>query len=127
MADEQEGFDLRNLSEELERISPTDLITHMQRDRPHDGQPHTQSGERGRTPVEGLTYRDVFDCFVIACHEASGLPYEDYPTSIYELPWDDMDPIAVAQNQMVLMEKRQGIFPNLPGRRPGERGAEDGE
>lgn len=111
MPDFHDGFDL---AAELEKLIPTDLITRMQRDRPYDGQAHTDDGERGRTPLDGLTYRDVFDAFVIGAYEASGLPYEDYPESIYDLPWDDMDPIAVAQCQSVILEQRAGIFPNVP-------------
>ena len=32
------------------------------RDRPYDGQSHTDNGERGKTLVEGLTMRDIADC-----------------------------------------------------------------
>lgn len=41
-------------------------------DRPFDGQMHTDQGERGKTMVEGLRFRDVADCFVIGALEASG-------------------------------------------------------
>ena len=86
----------------------------LDRKRPYNGQPHTDSGERGKTHVEGLTYRDVRDCFILACYESSGLPRSKWPTTVYELPWDDMDIIAIAQNLTCEMEKRQGIYPNVP-------------
>ncbi|MFW6272882.1 MAG: hypothetical protein ACOC2U_03785, partial [bacterium] len=35
-------------------------------ERPYNGQPHTDQGERGRTEVKGLTMRDIQDCFVKA-------------------------------------------------------------
>ena len=34
------------------------------RDRPYNGQPHTDHGERGKTEIKGLTMRDVVDCMV---------------------------------------------------------------
>jgi hypothetical protein len=36
------------------------------RDRPYDGQPWTDDGERGKAEVKGLTIRDVTDCYVKA-------------------------------------------------------------
>lgn len=96
--------------------------------RPYDGQPHTDAGERGKTLVAGLTMRDVCDCFVIGWLMASGrsslaesgtASYND----VYEpgirldgsgLPDDDIDPLAVMQNMTCEMERRMGIFPNLP-------------
>jgi hypothetical protein len=94
--------------------------------RPYDGQPHTDQGERGKTFVNGLTFRDVCDCFVIGWLQASGrsslaesgaASYND----VYEpgvkmdgSPDDDIDPLAVMQNMACEMERRMGIFPNLP-------------
>ena len=83
--------------------------------RAYDGQPHTHCGERGRTIIEGLTMRDLVDCYVVGCYESSGLASEEYPESIFELPWDQIDPMAVAQNMLCEIERRMGIFPNVPG------------
>lgn len=99
---------------ELERIGPSSLAAHLDRDRPYDGQAHTDHGTRGATKVEGLTYRDVRDCFIRACYESSGLPIEEWPGTVYDLPWHQMDIIAVAQNLTCNMEKYQGIYPNVP-------------
>lgn len=88
------------------------------RSRPYDGQPHTDSGERGKTVVQDLTYRDVADCFVIAfvaCthgidrSESADLSYND----VYE-DGDEIDPLAIMQNMLCEMEKRQSIYPNVP-------------
>ena len=38
-----------------------DSAFRMDRDRPYNGQPHTDCGERGKTLVEGLTMRDISD------------------------------------------------------------------
>jgi len=91
-------------------------------DRPYDGQPHTCAGERGRTEVRGLTMRDIQDCFIRAAFTASGLPEEAWPKTVYDLPWDLMDPIAVAQVMGCEIEKRMGIYPNVPPLK--ERGSE---
>jgi hypothetical protein len=47
----------------IKAISHEDRI--CSRDRPYDGQPHTDQGERGKTLVNGLTIRDVIDCVVM--------------------------------------------------------------
>ncbi len=41
------------------------------RERPYDGQSHTDQGERGKTLVEGLTMRDIQDCLIMAMLESA--------------------------------------------------------
>lgn len=91
-------------------------------DRPFDGQAHTDEGERGKTRVD-LRFRDVADCigigFLLACGysdlRASASTWND----VYEaLRKADFDPRAVCQNAMCEMERRMGIFPNIPAPRP---------
>ena len=60
----EDEFRIEDLPVFLEALCPSSLAEHLDRDRPYDGQPHTDAGERGRTMVEGLTMRDVVDCFV---------------------------------------------------------------
>lgn len=100
---------------ELERVNPSSLAAHLDRSRPYDGQPHTDTGERGKQLVEGLTMRDIRDCYIRACFESSGLMIEEWPGDIYKLPWDNMDPIAIVQNLTCNIEKMMGIYPNVPG------------
>jgi len=38
----------------------------MRRDRPYTGQPHTDTGTRGKTEIKGITFRDIRDCFIRA-------------------------------------------------------------
>lgn len=96
--------------------SPSDVRAKamFDRDRPYDGQPHTVHGVRGSRMVEGLTMRDVHDAYVAACYLASGMPVEDWPDDLYELPFDRMDPIAIEQNLGCMLERYMGIFPNVP-------------
>lgn len=103
-----------SLSRMIEAVSPSSLAAHLDPSRPYDGQPHTDHGERGKTEVRGITFRDLRDCFIRACYEASGLPIEQWPGSVHDLPWRDMDIIAVAQNLGCQVEKAMGIFPNVP-------------
>lgn len=91
-------------------------------DRPFDGQPHTDQGERGKTLVEGLRMRDVADCIVrgwllstwpgdaYRLVEAGKATYND----VYRPECSKVDPIAVVQNAMCEIEKMMGIFPNVP-------------
>lgn len=101
------------IEREMERIGPSSLAAHLDRDRPYDGQPHTDYGERGRHEIAGITMRDLRDCFIRACYDASGLPPSQWPGSVYDLPWDDMDIIAVSQNLTCWVERYMGIFPNV--------------
>ena len=112
--DEPEKF-LKEFDDVLEKISPSDYITaKMHKNRDYNGQPHTDQGERGKQLVEGLTMRDIADCFLVGCFEGSGLTTENYPSSVYQLPWDDIDIIAVRQNMMCEIEKKMKIYPNVP-------------
>ena len=87
----------------------------LERDRPYDGQPHTDQGERGKQLVTGLTMRDIADCFVKGFLDAAGidreLPIHD---DIYTVDLSQIDPGAVIQNAMCHIEKYMGIYPNVP-------------
>lgn len=94
-----------------------------------EGQPHTDTGERGRTEVKGVTFRDLRDCYVRAYCLAMGaahpnnMPYYDEAMKgenavlceqdIYSLKGEP-DPIAVFQNFSCEVEKLMGIYPNVP-------------
>lgn len=107
-----------DIKRDLERIFH-DMNAHegylaaMWPDRPYDGQPHTSDGSRGRTEVRGVTVRDIHDCYIIGCYRASGLMPEKYPPTIYDLPWDEIDPLAVWQNMSCAIEQKMGVFPAL--------------
>lgn len=98
----------------------TGSTRHATRDRPYDGQPHTDQGERGKTPVSGLTIRDVCDCIVMGMLESS--PNEAVRDTVLNGTWmykdvyaiGDIDPIAAVQNAACNIEKMMGIFPNVP-------------
>src|SRR5690606_9351099 len=109
-----EPFDLNDLSRILEDLNPSGYVQTLFPDRPYDGQPHTYTGERGKTLVSGLTMRDIRDCLIAGCYAASGLPRDQYPRSIYQLHWEEMDPMAIWQNMLCEIERRMGIFPNVP-------------
>ena len=95
----------------------------MDRNRPYDGQPHTDDGERGKTIVAGLTMRDVQDCFVMGFLHASefqraekGISERKNPVrdDLYSIDLEQIDPVAAIQCAMVEIEKMMGIFPNVP-------------
>ena len=98
---------------ELEIISPSDYRSALDRERPYSGQPQTDTGERGKTELKGITMRDVRDCFIIAAFEAAGVE-ESKRGSIYELDLNDLDPLAWEQNLACHLERRMGIYPNVP-------------
>lgn len=80
------------------------------RNRAYKGQTHTTSGLRGKTEVKGITMRDIRDCYIKALYESSDKPW---PRTIYGLDFNAMDPMAVAQNLTVNIEKMMGIYPNI--------------
>ena len=98
------------------------------RNRPYNGQPQTDQGERGRTLVEGLTMRDIVDCFVKGLLLCTGCDqpelYEKVENGtwryrdVYKVNFDNIDPIAHSQNMMCEVERMMGIFPNLPKNMP---------
>lgn len=96
------------------------------RNRPYNGQPHTDAGVRGETLVAGLTMRDIVDCYVMAVFDSShhlnkGEFYEKAQNGTWEkndlFKLDDfnlIDPVAISQNLTCRIEKMMGIFPNVP-------------
>ena len=98
----------------------------MDRNRPYDGQPHTDQGVRGKQLVEGLTMRDITDCYAMGVLDSSGhlnggKLYDKVmdgswdKRDLYEIEdWDRLDPIAISQNMSCRIEKMMGIFPNVP-------------
>jgi len=90
------------------------------RNRPYDGQEHTDQGERGKTIVKDLTMRDIVDCMIkgflsaglndelIDKVEAGTWTYSD----IYEID-NNFDPRAMTQNTICEIEKMMNIYPNI--------------
>ena len=101
-------------AEERARITSKAALYYLDRNRPYNGQPHTDQGERGKTELQGLTYRDVHDCVLLGMFLASGLTMSEWPNSVYDLSLGEMDPVAIAQNVSCELERRQGIYPNVP-------------
>lgn len=108
----------------------------MKRDRPYSGQPHTSTGERGKTEIKGITFRDLRDAYIrayIMSHERSvpGMLVDQEPNArlkeqaelgvnaqlngndVYDLK-GSVDPMAVVQNLAIELEKLMGIYPNVP-------------
>ena len=114
MTTEPESMPPGGIAEILESLCPSSLAAHLDPSRPYDGQPHTGYGSRGATEVKGVTFRDIQDAFIRACYESSGLSIEQWPGSVYDLPWHQMDILAVGQNLGCNIEKAMGIYPNVP-------------
>ncbi len=98
----------------------------MRRDRPYDGQPHTDNGVRGSQEVCGVTMRDLSDCIVRAFFQCSShVNMEKYEESnkgedanlcrndLYGWNLDEIDPVAMIQCFGCEVEKIMGIFPNV--------------
>lgn len=88
------------------------------RDRPYNGQSHTNLGERGRQLIIGLTMRDVRDCYVMAFLRCLGFSEKvDDGTwctnDLYSKDLNEASPIAVAQNMTCEIERMMGIYPNI--------------
>ena len=116
-----------NLEEMFEDAFPESYNHNMQRDRPYGGQMHTDHGERGKTEVKGITFRDLRDCFIRACflcaydqHQAGyeqanmGVDGVLCENDLFDLDFNKMDPVAIAQNLSCEIERIMGIYPNIP-------------
>ena len=104
--------DAEKIQEVIDAFPDDKFLETLDRERPYNGQPWTHMGVRGKQLVEGLTVRDIFDCYLRACFESSGLRPSEYPKSVFDLPWDEIDPVAVGQNMVCNIEKYMGIYPN---------------
>lgn len=104
----------------------------MRRDRPYNGQPHTDTGARGATEVKGITFRDLRDCFIRAVLLSTGAGiidgkrmrplYEEAckgqdaalcENDLYGFNLDKLDPMAICQNLSCEVERLMGIYPNV--------------
>lgn len=99
----------------------------MRRDRPYNGQRHTDTGERGATEINGVTFRDLRDCyiraFMLASAHISQARYDEAlkgenaalcENDLYGWDLNKLDPMAVFQNLSCEIERLMGIFPNVP-------------
>lgn len=115
-----------NLEKFFEDAFPETYDHNMQRDRPYSGQLHTDHGERGRTEIKGITFRDLRDCFTRAVflsayhiHQAGydqadkGVNGALCENDLYSLDLNQLDPVAIAQNLSCEVEKIMGIYPNV--------------
>ena len=106
----------------------TDFTTDPER--PFNGQRHTSQGERGKTEVRGIRYRDLSDAVCKAWIDAAGHTIEDEQlrdelrqraddgtlnyNDLYELECGDVDPVALILSVCCRVEKLMGIYPNVP-------------
>jgi hypothetical protein len=99
--------------------------SYLYRNRPYKGQMHTDLGERGRTEIKGISFRDLHDAFILAAFEAGNdqLTEEQYEnvkknkvteSDIYNLDLNKIDAMAWQQNMSIRIEKMMGIYPNVP-------------
>lgn len=88
----------------------------LDKNRPYDGQPHTADGIRGKEIIRGLTMRDISDCIVLGMLDCGKKEISKNPVcdDIYNLNFDDIDPGAVIKNALCHVEKKMGVFPNVP-------------
>lgn len=104
----------------------------MRRNRPYNGQPHTDTGARGATEIKGITFRDLRDCFIRAVLLSTGAEtiegkdmrplYEEAckgeaaaicENDLYGFNLDKLDPMAICQNLSCEVERLMGIYPNV--------------
>ena len=93
-------------------------------DRPFTGHPHTDNGERGKTEVRGICFRDLADCVVKALVDAAPDASDELRAraddgtllwnDVYGLDLSEVNSISIVQNVSCRVEKMMGIYPNLP-------------
>jgi len=98
----------------------------MLRNRPYNGQPHTDIGIRGATEIKNITFRDLRDCFIRAvCLSAKHQNQKLYEEALkgeyaqisgndlYQYDFSDIDIMTISHNLACEVEKLMGIFPNI--------------
>jgi len=104
--------------EEADIDSPIYTL-YMNPTRPYSGRIFSFSSNRGKASLEGITIRDVRDCFIRGLLQASGNnglhKLADHGKNsilntgdIYAVPLDEVDPMAVFQNMACEIEKLIG-------------------
>jgi len=115
-----------NLEEIIKEATGSDLGD-MWRTRPYDGQPHTNTGTRGKTEIKGITFRDLRDCFIRATFMAANDQRPDLyeealkgergyiaEDALFSIDWNKLDPMALLQNLSCEIERLMAIYPNVP-------------
>ena len=117
------------MAEEIDGSGLADLFESMNDhttcpDRPFTSQPHSWNGERGKTEVRGIRFRDLDDCLVKALVDSAPDVSDELRSrandgtlnwnDLYDLDFSDVDPIAIVQNLGCRVEKVMGIYPNVP-------------
>ena len=102
----------KQILEAIEELKCIGILDVLDRNRPYNGQRHTDDGKRGETEVRGITMRDVRDCLILAFYD-SRPPDCNPPESVEDLPLDDMSLEAISQNLACWIERYMGIFPNI--------------
>lgn len=116
-------MDINEIFEDFENSQG--LNDTMWRNRPYKGQRHTVLGERGKTEIKSITFRDLHDAFILAAFDAGNFMLTEeqnkrreqgrmFINEIYQLDLNRLDPIAWEQNMGVRIEKMMGIYPNIP-------------
>ena len=121
--EEEYPFDLGEIIQSL-----SDHTTDSER--PFSGQSHTYQGERGKTEVKGIRFRDLADCVARAFIGAAVFTIKDKTfqeelrdraedgtlnyNDLYSLDLSEMDPGALISNIICEVEKMMGIYPNIP-------------
>lgn len=121
-----DGTEIESLEEVLEHAFPDQYQRGMRRNRPYEG----QQPKRAKEEIKGITMRDLTDALVRACCLSAGGGLSEKGDQLYEqacrgeeallcqidlydLPWDEIDIIAVAQNLGCEVERLMGIYPNV--------------
>lgn len=103
----------KQIAEAIEYLKPLGLQDVLNRNRPYNGQRHTDDGERGKQEVHGITIRDVRDCLILAFYDSAEIDRRHPPKSVEDLPLDKMSLEAISQNMCCWIERYMGIFPNI--------------
>ena len=123
-----EGF-IKTLTDAMDELGGND--DDMSRGREYTGQPHTCLGRRGAEEIKGVTFRDLRDAYIravfLSAHHQKPHLYEEADKGVdgmlsendlYNLDWNDLDPMAIQQNLSCEIEKLMGIYPNIKKEQP---------
>lgn len=89
-------------------------------ERPFDGQDHTFFGERGKTEIERIRFRDLADCiatvFLRLCCGDEEVEAEEVYDKLKSLDTSNINTKTFIQGVSCEVEMMMGIFPNITER-----------
>ena len=73
----------------------------------------SKASTRCSMELRGVSISDLCDCYILACYEASKIEPKNYPHSISDINFGDVDPHLLLQYLVRNIERLMGVYPSV--------------